>query len=733
MDDKKEEEMYRNTVTRWGLYGRNMVILNSFGLFGAGIFSIAVWSEGRAVGIRISPLFLGVFILAIVVGLLSMIVELLSQGTTPAQSRAKAVAYTFLALPFLITFFTIFHSVLYLIAVVCFIRSIMLNEYVKPPPKAKAEASKMEMKCESPCYQISKSRGWGLFVFRVLFVGGNVATIVVTYLDWYGRVNRRRVPVLTTAQSVFDSMFPFTFYLPTARVGGSGMNIAYSLILLPVSRTFLRQLYDFSTQNQGIIAKFVRSILWIFPLDKALHFHEKIAYLGLFYAFVHSFAHLVNASLAWDQVVIFYGWSPLISGFVLWVLIYLLYPATPRNTKSGHFELFWYSHQVLWVFFALCIIHGRDTIGPNYWRYIIVPGSIYVLERLYRLFSAYQTVPLISVTNMQNKVLSIEFDKCVFPGGYKEGQYLFLQCPAVSRGQWHPFTISSAPDDPTVTLHIKVGGPKTWTRQVLDYLVLYGPKNASYFELAETSPGGVKLGKTIGPKGERILRVYGPHAAPTEHCPEYQVDIIVGSGIGVTPVSSTMQEILYHRWRFNVGYSFPDHAYFCWVCAHAEIESFRWMIRIVKEAQDQMNELRLKNEYLINGKTFEVHIWVTSKPDDYTLKSYKIEDEDGFWGRRRHRDFNVEKLPSVFEEVDLMNLMLDPPKGPPTILGDIRVYNGRPKWDTIFEQVARRHPGISCGVCFCGNPRIADDLGHMCVKHTVPEKRQIFVLHKENF
>eukprot|EP00966_Prymnesium_polylepis_P000524 12092-Prymnesium_polylepis.1 len=42
-----------------------------------------------------------------------------------------------------------------------------------------------------------------------------------------------------------------------------------------------------------------------------------------------------------------------------------------------------------------------------------------------------------------------------------EGHYLYLQCPAVEgkRGplkEWHPFTISSAPDEPVLEVNIRV-------------------------------------------------------------------------------------------------------------------------------------------------------------------------------------------------------------------------------------------------------------------------------------
>ena len=39
---------------------------------------------------------------------------------------------------------------------------------------------------------------------------------------------------------------------------------------------------------------------------------------------------------------------------------------------------------------------------------------------------------------------------------YQAGQYLYLNCPDISRKQWHPLTISSAPEDDFVHLQIKL-------------------------------------------------------------------------------------------------------------------------------------------------------------------------------------------------------------------------------------------------------------------------------------
>jgi NADPH oxidase len=44
---------------------------------------------------------------------------------------------------------------------------------------------------------------------------------------------------------------------------------------------------------------------------------------------------------------------------------------------------------------------------------------------------------------------------------YKAGQWLMLSVPEVARAQWHPFTISSAPDDPYISIHIRQVGDFT--------------------------------------------------------------------------------------------------------------------------------------------------------------------------------------------------------------------------------------------------------------------------------
>lgn len=63
--------------------------------------------------------------------------------------------------------------------------------------------------------------------------------------------------------------------------------------------------------------------------------------------------------------------------------------------------------------------------------------TIYVIERLLRVYRASLPVSILSISLMDD-VMSLEFAKEGFfeTESYKEGQYLFLLSPPISRVQW---------------------------------------------------------------------------------------------------------------------------------------------------------------------------------------------------------------------------------------------------------------------------------------------------------
>jgi predicted ferric reductase len=341
----------------------------------------------------------------------------------------------------------------------------------------------------------------------------------------------------------------------------------------------------------------------------------------------HTTLHLLNLAFAYDNSVALFGRSAWITGGVILLWMFIIFTGTGRNVKSGQFEIFWYSHHCFILFFAFILFHGKGGVNPHYWMYAIPCLSIYVLERGLRIYRSSLPVAVLSISLMDD-VLSLEFAKegSVFEfEQYKEGQYLFLLAPSCSRIQWHPFTISSAPQEHSVTVHIRVMGEGSWTRGLMQYMATMGPKGKSLIQLDRQGPSGKLPGKILGPDGRALIQIDGPHrsdeqtdrqrcspardpcncsfrsccsqrmyvcnvcsSAPTQHIGEYGTVMVIGAGIGATPVASCLKSVVFHKWRVNVGECFPARAHFMWVCAWRDIDAFRWLIRIIKEAQDEV-------------------------------------------------------------------------------------------------------------------------------------------------
>ena len=157
-------------------------------------------------------------------------------------------------------------------------------------------------------------------------------------------------------------------------------------------------------------------------------------------------------------------------------------------------------------------------------------------------------------------MITLQFDNAfnergVKPVTYMEGHYLYLCCPAVETSsvglqEWHPFTISSAPDESVLEVNVRVmPSPYSWTNKVARYLQLLDPNRTGEVELAtrNATTGVTTLGKVIGPDGKPFFRVDAPHGAPSQHVFQYRTSVLVGAGIGVTPCASIMKGVVNYR------------------------------------------------------------------------------------------------------------------------------------------------------------------------------------------
>ena len=106
-------------------------------------------------------------------------------------------------------------------------------------------------------------------------------------------------------------------------------------------------------------------------------------------------------------------------------------------------QIFYWSHLLYIPFWILTIFHG-----PNFWKWFIVPGVIYLIERVRRLVwlrsqrgKTYISSGLLLPSKVTHLVIKRphHFD-------FRPGDYVFVNIPVIAKYEWHPFTISSAPE-----------------------------------------------------------------------------------------------------------------------------------------------------------------------------------------------------------------------------------------------------------------------------------------------
>jgi len=561
----------------------------------------------------------------------------------------------------------------------------------------------------------------------------------------------RLVSLKNTGATNASSFAVLSQWFPVAKMFGNLLDINCAFILLPVCRSFISTLYNISSDQRGS-ARLCSFLLSFMPLDKALQFHKMCALLIAIGSVAHTWAHFNHFAAVPSTYEEVFGATVWLSGSLIIMAMHFLFCTSFAAVRHGKFELFWYTHHLFVLFFVVILLHGRGTVNPNFWKWFLVPGALYAIERTLRARRSRQAVGVVSVLHMNTKnarVFVLELEKTGPICSHAEGQYVFIKAPIISGLQWHPFTISSAPDQKTLTLHIRNQGDGSWTDRLQQFFQAMNP-GKSYGELYHRK-GDLLVPQSIGPDGNNLICIDGPMAAPTQHLGQYSTSIIVGAGIGVTPVRSTLQSIVYFRFARGIGKSFPDNAYCVWIVNFKQLDAYRFMCRTLKEAEDELFNLRAKDPKGMADKLLQFHIFVTSTPKseeewakarkkevDVTNASGDRQRDLALWGTRyddlAHESAanNVSKEEAPFTEEDIWRCLREP-ADQPTQLGDIIIHKGRPKWDSFFQPIQTAHVGQKIGCMFCGPDIIAKDLKRACGKYTDFESNTVFLLHKENF
>ncbi|KEH35678.1 respiratory burst oxidase homolog protein D isoform X2 [Medicago truncatula] len=536
-----------------------------------------------------------------------------------------------------------------------------------------------------------------------------------------------------------------------AKGAAETLKLNMALILLPVCRntvTWLR-----SKTKLGIVV----------PFNDNLNFHKVIAVAVAIGVGIHAIYHLAcdfprllhansekyklmepffgkQATNYWHFVKSWEG----VTGIIMVVLMAIAFttaspwlrkrkveePKTPNclqpllNSVTG-FNVFWYTHHLFVFVYALLIVHGfklyftKEWYKKTTWMYLAIPVTIYALERLTRILrpriksvKILQAVVYKKDLNSRGDVLGLRVSK---PEGfrYKSGQYMFVKCANVSPFEWHPFSITSAPGDDYLSVHIKENGD--WTNSLIKEFskskcCLRSIHGQSELLMDEHNSSSTPLPKVL---------VDGPYGAPAQDYKKYEVVLLVGLGIGATPMISIVKDILNNikakeeeeritnMEEGTIGKSSrpSEHkktdlsnfktrkAYFYWMAG--EQGFFDWFKGVINEVAEEDHK-----------KVIEIHSHLTSVYEDGDARSALVTV--------------LQSLNHAKEGLDILN-------GTP-----IASYFARPNWRSVYNRIANNHPQKRIGVFYCGAPAPIKELRGLALEFS-QERAPKFDFHKENF
>lgn len=576
---------------------------------------------------------------------------------------------------------------------------------------------------------------------------------------WYQRMkyfvmdNWQRVWVMMLWLGIVSGLFAYKFVqyrnkaafevmgycVSIAKGGAETLKFNMALILLPVCRNTITWLRN--KTKLGVVV----------PFDDNLNFHKVIAAgigvgVGL-HAVSHltcDFPRLLHATeeqyepmkpYFGDEQPPNYWWFVKgvegVTGIIMVVLMAIAFTlATPwfRRNKLNlpkalkrftGFNAFWYSHHLFVIVYTLLIVHGIDLYlskkwyQKTTWMYLAVPVILYGCERLIRAFrSSIKPVKMLKVAVYPGNVLALHMSK---PQGfrYKSGQYMFVNCAAVSSFEWHPFSITSAPGDDYLSVHIRTLGD--WTRQL----------KTVFSEVCQPPTGGKSgllradfMQGSNNPSFPKVL-IDGPYGAPAQDYKKYEVVLLVGLGIGATPMVSIVKDIINnitikdnedqdstaesslesgrgssssHKNKNNRGFK-TRKAYYYWVTR--EQGSFEWFKGIMNEVAE-MDEKQM----------IELHNYCTSVYEEGDARSALIA--------------MLQSLHHAKNGVDVVSGTR------------VKSHFAKPNWRQVYKKIALHHPNTRVGVFYCGAPALTKELKNLALdfSHKTSTK---FEFHKENF
>ena len=583
-------------------------------------------------------------------------------------------------------------------------------------------------------YRIYQEDKLAAYFWVSAFVGVNVIMFGVTYQKWVDLINGERASMLDgTIDTSCDSdecevnriaikYGPFSLAAPLAKACGGCLNMDCAILLLPVIKLIIRRMTDLASKFQDLQDKtdyfgklFSYSFSRYVPIQKNIEFHKLVAFMVCFMTCGHVLGHYSNLVYSYDVTLAYFsrwGWNgtAFFTGSVILIAMFVIFSAAADIIRHTKFEIFFNAHHCFIVFYVIMFMHG-----PRFWAWGAVPVALYLYDR-YRQVTKGRDPFMITKVEFINPVMAIYF-KPVFSKDFKfkEGQYLYLSCPYISKSEWHPFTISSAQDDLT-------NGPRIYLEtgeEVLDvprpsnlhpnakwnkyYLISQNWKDmnpSDYIDKSETGYNDylschIKIhglddpvAKSWTRKFKEYLEVCSGNVPGANNFPlffkgiDHRGDIQIGQLKDVDdqqivcvdgPHSAPSEHFCNYGTAMMVGGGIgltpcasvisalikhrwkkglnPEILHLYWVVRQGDVDSFQWLVHLLTELSYEYKKSR-EHDTIASSNYCEFNIFVTAVDKDTTKTPQPFQ--------KPKRKYNSGGVQPLFNADKLYDMMLNP-------------------------------------------------------------------------
>ncbi|TKR77884.1 hypothetical protein L596_018782 [Steinernema carpocapsae] len=467
------------------------------------------------------------------------------------------------------------------------------------------------------------------------------------------------------------------------RGAAGAISFNMGLILLTVCRNVITK------ARETALAEYI-------PFDAAIGFHKIVAVMALLWSAIHAVGHCINfyhvatqsqegLQCLFQEAVFgsnflpsisywFYGTITGITGILLVVVMSVIYVfATPAVMRRAY-HAFRLTHLLNILFYALTVLHGLPKLldSPKFWYYVTGPIIIYVIDRIIGMRQEYKQLQILSAALLPSDIIYIKY-KRPHSFHFRSGQWIRISCPAFSCSfnERHAFSIASAPQSPTIELYIKAVGPWTWNLR-----------------------NEISIAQSTG-CNYPVVHMTGPYGDGNQTWQNFEVAVMIGGGIGVTPFASTLADLAMETSSGKHTEIRCKKVYFLWICpTHKNYEWFVDELRGVEELADGI---------------LEIHIFVTQFFHKFDLRTTMLYICEKHF-RGDHAGI------SMFTGLRATN------------------HFGRPNFDAFFKFLQKRHymtPEI--GVFSCGPASVNDQIRKSCTNANRKRDAPFFTHRFETF